>query len=147
MTASTSLDALALLRQAEASEHKEAYHILEKTQNYRIGEGVRLTPPNPPSFFVEILLFLASNNDIVYLRVLEKDVCALRELQARGFKAIFQDGNCISCEVQVPAERLQTEKEQDKTLMERIFKNKQQKTTQNRKLRSHPSLPPLDNNL
>jgi hypothetical protein len=111
----------ALLEEAKASEHQEAYQTLERTVNYRIGRGVRLKPPNPPSFFVEILIYLAPDNGKVDLRILEKSVSALRELQERGFRALFQDDNCLSCETQVPAKRLTAEYELDKALMKNIF--------------------------
>lgn len=115
------LDANTLLREAEASEHKEAYRTLEKTQNYRIGAGVRLAPPNPPSFFLEILLYLAPHDGKVDVAILEKTVSTLRTLQKRGFNAMFQDGNCISCETQVSAEQMQSEYQQNKTLISSIF--------------------------
>ena len=121
MKQNTPIGVAALLEEAKASEHKEAYQTLERTVNYRIGRGVRLTPPNPPSFFVEILIYLAPDNGKVDLRVLEKSVSALRELQERGFRALFQDDNCLSCEAQVPAERLTAEYELDKALMKNIF--------------------------
>lgn len=114
-------DAATLLEEARVSEHKEAYRMLDKTLNFRIGVGVRLTLPNPPSFFVEILIYLAPDNDKVDLRVLEKSISALRELQERRFRAAFEDDNCLSCEAQVPAERLATEYELDKALMRKIF--------------------------
>jgi hypothetical protein len=124
MKANQPLNAAALLKEAEESEHHEAYRILEKAVNYRIGVGVRLAPTIPPHFFVEILVYLAPNDDGVDVTVLEKSVSALKELQAKGFTATFQDGNCISCETQVPQERLPAEYELDKTLMKKAFENK-----------------------
>ncbi len=119
----TPINAATLLEEAQASEHNEAYHALQKAVNYRIGAGVRLNPPNPPHFFVEILLYLASNDYGVDATVLEKTVSALKELQARGFTAAFQDGNCISCENQTSPERLQAECELDMILMKNTFEN------------------------
>jgi hypothetical protein len=121
MKQNTPLNAAALLEEAIASEHHEAYQTSWRTVNYRIGIGVRLTPLNPPSFFVEILIYLAPDNGKVDLRVLEKSVSALRELQERGFRALFQEDNCLSCEAQVPAKRLTAEYELDKALMKNIF--------------------------
>ena len=123
MKESRPFDAATLLKEAETSEYREAYRAIEKNLNYRIGVGVRLTPPHPPSFFIEILIYLAPDDGKVDVAVLEKSVSTLRELQARGFKAAFQDDNCISCEAQVSKERLLTECELDKTLMKNIFNN------------------------
>lgn len=121
MKQNTPLKATMLLKEAETSEHQEAYQTLEKTENYRIGVGARLTPPNLPSFFVEILIYLAPDDGKVDAAVLEKSVSTLRELQARGFKAAFQDGNCISCEKQISAAKLLREHEQATSLMKTVF--------------------------
>jgi hypothetical protein len=123
MKANTTFNATILLSEAEASEHQEAYRMLEKAVSYRIGAGVRLTPPNPPHFFVEIILYLAPSDERVDVSILEKSVSTLKELQARGFTAAFQDGNCISCENQTSAEQLPREHELAKTLMKNIFSN------------------------
>ena len=123
MKTAASIDPTILLNEAKASEHHEAYRTLEKAVNYRIGVGVRLNPPNPPHFFVEILLYLTPNEDHVDIAILEKSVSALKELQAKGFTATFQDGNCISCETQVPQERLPAECELEKTLIKNTFDN------------------------
>lgn len=115
------LNATTLLKEAENSEHQEAYRTLEKTLNYRISVGARLTPPNPPYFFIEILIYLSIDDGKVDLRVLEKSLSCLRELQARRFKTVFQDGNCIACEEQVSKEKLKPEYERAKSLIAKIF--------------------------
>jgi hypothetical protein len=123
MKENTALDATTLLKEAEASEHQEAYRTLKKSLNYRIGVGVRFTPSNLPHFFVEILIYLSSDERRVDLQVLEKSLSCLRELQARKFKMAFQDDNCISCELQISEEQLTTEYELCKALTKKIFSN------------------------
>jgi hypothetical protein len=88
------LDAKALLEEAKASEHGEAYRTLDKNPNFRIGVGVRLTPPNKPSFFVEILIYLCPSFRNADLDVLEKSLTCLKELKARNYALTCQDGNC-----------------------------------------------------
>jgi hypothetical protein len=124
MKENTPLDAAVLLKEAKTSEHQEAYRALERTLNYRIGMGVRLTPPNPPSFFVEILVYLSPDDNKVDVRILEKSLACLKALQARNFKTIFQDNNCISCEAQVSAEKLESEYELTKSLAQSNFNEK-----------------------
>ncbi len=123
MKANMPSDPEELLKEAGASEHQEAYHTIEKTINYRIGVGVRLNMPNPPHFFVEILLYLAPGNDRVDVTHLKKSVRALKQLQTRYSSMVFQDGNCISCEREVASERLEKECEMDKALMKKNFAN------------------------
>lgn len=107
----------ALLKEAESSEHKEAYQTLDKTQNFRIGIGVRLTPPNPPSFFIEVLIHLYSNSDAFDLKQMESSLTCLKELQARNYILTHQDDNCFSCEKVTPAQNLAEEYEAVKSLL------------------------------
>ena len=83
MKESTSIDATALLEEAETSEHQEAYRTLERNLNYRIGVGVRLTPPQSSSFFVEVMIYLCPSLEIVDLDVLEKSLACLKKLKAK----------------------------------------------------------------
>jgi hypothetical protein len=111
----------ALAAEAESSEHKEAYKLLYRNARFRIGSGARITSPNNPTFFLEILIHLTSENNEVDMQVLEKTTSTLKELQARNFKTTFQDNNCISCEAAVAKEKLKTEYEWAKTMVNSIF--------------------------
>ena len=97
MTKPTSFDTAALAKQAQNSKEKEAYQQLEKTQTYRIGVGARANPP-APSFFVEIIINLSTENGEVDLQHLEKTLKCLKALKARRYTLTYEDGNCISCE-------------------------------------------------
>ena len=120
MKEKTPLDTAALLKEAEASEHKEAYRTLERNPNYRIGVGVRLTPSNLPTFFVEILIYLCPSFSNADLDALEKSLTCLKELKTRNYTLTCQDGNCISCEAAVP-KRLAEEYANVKALMKNSF--------------------------
>lgn len=115
------LDTETLLEEAKNAEHKEAYQTLDKNQNYRIGIGVRLTPFNTPSFFIEILLYLCPNSNNVNLKTLEKHVTCLKKLQTRNYTLTCQDDNCISCEKTTPAQNITKEYKTIKALMATIF--------------------------
>jgi hypothetical protein len=116
------LDIKALLEEAKVSEHKEAYKTLDRNPNYRIGFGVRLTPPNAlPSFFVEILIYFCPSRSNANLTVLEKSLTCLKELQARNYVLTCQDGNCISCETAVSAQNLVEEYAAVKSLVKANF--------------------------
>ena len=110
-----------LLKQAKASQHKEAYQIMSKTANYRVGIGARLplSPTQMPSFFIEIIINLCpacSKADLVFLG---KALVCLKGLEKDGYSLTCQDGNCISCEKLVPEQSLQAEFETVNALMER----------------------------
>ncbi|MBN1358462.1 hypothetical protein JW988_06805 [Candidatus Bathyarchaeota archaeon] len=109
MKESETLDVKALLEEAKASEHGEAYRTLDKNPNFRIGVGVRLTTPNKHSFFVEILLYLCPSFKNADLNVLEKSLNCLKELKSRNYALTCQDGNCVSCEATVSPTRLTEE--------------------------------------
>ena len=115
------LDAAALLKTAKTSEQGEAYRTLDKNQNFKIGVGVRLTPPNPPSFFVEILIYLCPSFRNADLDVLEKSLTCLKDLKAENYTLTCQDGNCISCEATVTSGRLAEEYRKVKALMKASF--------------------------
>jgi hypothetical protein len=121
MRASKPLDAKALVEDAKASEHGEAYRTLDKDLNFRIGIGARLTSPSAPSFFVEILIYLCRSLSTVDLEALEKSLTCLKELQARNYSLIGQDDNCISCETTTPAQNLAEEYTTVRSLLKAIF--------------------------
>jgi hypothetical protein len=123
MKESKPLDAKALLEDAKASEHREAYRTLDKNLNFRIGIGVRLTSPSAPSFFVEILIYLCPSLSTVDLQALEKSLTCLKELQARNYSLVAQDDNCISCEKTTPAQNLAEEYAAIKSLLKTILTN------------------------
>ena len=121
MKETTTLDGKALLEEAKTSEHREAYKTLDRNPNFRIGIGVRLTSPNAPSFFVEILVYLCPTLSNADLAVLEKSLTCLKELQARNYSLTCQDGNCISCEKTTPIQKLAEEHVAVKSLTKTIF--------------------------
>jgi hypothetical protein len=121
MKETKTLEVKALLEEAKASEHREAYKTLDRNPNFRIGIGVRLTPPNTPSFFVEILVYLCPSLSDADLTVLEKSLTCLKRLQARNFSLTCQDGNCVSCEKTTPVQNLPEEYAAVKSLTEAIF--------------------------
>ena len=114
------IDVQALQENAKNSEHKESYRVLERSRNYRIGVGARLTSSSQPSFFLETLIYLCPNSSRVDLPLFEKNLMFLRELQARGYSLNCQD-SCISCETTVPPQNLATEYGTIKSITKRIF--------------------------
>lgn len=88
----------ALIEKAKTSRDQEAYKLLEKTTSYRIGVGARTDPQNPPSFFIEVIVRLSTENDDVNLTRLEKNLHLLKALQMRGYSLTYQDDNSITCE-------------------------------------------------
>lgn len=110
-----------LVMEARASEHHEAYKILERNQSYRIGVGVRIKASGNYSFFLEILVYLCPASGNLDLEILDRCMAYLKELDKRGYFLACQDGECISCEKTVPAERLVEEYAAVKLLTEAVI--------------------------
>jgi hypothetical protein len=115
------LDATALCEEAKASERKEAYRTLERNPNCRIGVGVRRTPPNATSFFVEVIIYLCPCDGKANIDILEKSLTCLKKLKAIHYSLTCQYDNCISCETTVPSPNLAKEYDKIKTLMKASF--------------------------
>jgi hypothetical protein len=100
-----------LLKQAKASEHKEAYQIISKTANYRVGIGARLpsAPTQTSTFFIEIIVNLCPVCSTVDLVFLERALTCLKALQEKGYSLTCQDDNSILCEKLVSQQNLQAE--------------------------------------
>ena len=87
-----------LIEEAETSRGKEAYQLLENTPSVRIGVGARSNLPNPPSFFVEVVVKLSPQSNKVNLKKLQKNLHLLQSLQSEGFILTYQEDVSISCE-------------------------------------------------
>jgi hypothetical protein len=92
------IDTKALIEEAKNSKDKEAYKLLDKTQSYRIGVGARVNSPNPPSFFIEGIIKLSTENSKVNLPRLKRTLISLQALQNEGYTLTYQDDNTISAE-------------------------------------------------
>jgi hypothetical protein len=118
----TPLNFRALIEEANASEHKEAYRLLEKKEAFRIGIGVRVLPSSDiPSFFVEIIVNLCPGLNKVDLQILEKALSCIKALQARAYSLTCQDSHHISCEKNLSEQNLTAEYEIVKSLMTQTF--------------------------
>jgi len=115
------VDIRALIEEAENSEHKEAFKILDRKQDHRIGVGTRLELPDKQSFFLEVLVYLCSDKAQVDLPALEKKLKLLKKLQKRGYSLSCQDGNCITCEIIMPPQSLSAEYETIESTTKKIL--------------------------
>ncbi len=93
------------------SEHNEAFQVLTRRQNCRVGVGARLESADAPSFFVEVLVRLCTSDHPVHLDHVEKMVRLLQQLQKRGYMLTGEDDGSISCELTVSSKDLPTEYE------------------------------------
>jgi hypothetical protein len=117
MNYSKSIDAKALIEEAKISKDKEAYKQLEKTTSYRIGVGARFESSNPPSFFIEVIVKLSTENGEVNPPCLEKTLLLLEALQTRGYSLTYQDDNSISCETTTSIHEISQEYEAAKSII------------------------------
>ena len=108
-----------LQKEAGNSEDKEAFTVLDKMRNCRIGVGARLESPEKPIFFIEIIASLcADHHAVVDLNLLEKNLLMLRQLKERGYVLTCEEDGTISCELTVPSENLLAEYEAALLVME-----------------------------
>jgi hypothetical protein len=115
------IDTKTLMEEAKTSRDKEAYKLLEKTSSYRIGVGARTDSPNPPSFFIEVIVKLSTENSEVNLSHIEKTLRLLKALQKRGYYLTFQDDSSISCETTTSIHEIFQECTEAKSLMKVHF--------------------------
>jgi len=111
-----------LLRQAKASEHKEAYQPIAKTANYRVGIGARLplSPTQPPTFFVEVIIDMCPACSKVDIAFLEQALACLKTLEQNGYTLTCQDDNSILCEKLATEKTLQTELKAASSAVEKL---------------------------
>jgi hypothetical protein len=116
MKKANKIDAHSLQEEANKSEDKEAFAVLARTRNCRVGVGARLESPAKPIFFIEIIKKLCADH-VVNLNSLENSLLILRKLEERGYVLTCEDGS-VSCELAVPSENLTVEYETAISILE-----------------------------
>lgn len=104
------MDARALEDKARTSETGEHFQELDKGTSYRIGVGARVSSPEPPSFFIEVIVNPCPGPG-VDLSLLEKNLSVLKELETRGYTVRCEDDGSIVCEVIVQPDEVDDEVE------------------------------------
>jgi hypothetical protein len=121
MNRTKTIDIQALQKDAEKSEHREAYRVLDRSNNYRIGAGARVTPSGQPSFFLEVVVQSCLESSEVDLQLLEKNLMFLKELKARGYSLNCEGDGSISCEVTVSPQNIASEYETIRLTIKNTF--------------------------
>lgn len=116
------LNIQAILKEARSVEHREAYKTLYKNNYCRIGVIARYKSRKPAEIFLEVLVYLCPSLGKADPRFLRKSASFLEWLQRRGYSLTCQDGNCVSCEVEVPANRALAEYHAVMSLKRRAFR-------------------------
>jgi hypothetical protein len=111
MNSADKIDIRSLQKEAKKSEDNEAFTVLARMQNCRIGVGARLESSAEPTFFIEVLVSLCTCQDDVDLDLIEKKVSLLSRLKERGYLLSCEEDGCVSCELTVPSKNLITEYE------------------------------------
>ena len=94
-----------LLKEAK-SEHNEAFQVLARMQNCRVGVGARLESGEYPSFFIEVLVRLCTSDRSVNLELVETNLRLLKQLEKRGYVLNCEEDGSISCELPVSLKNL-----------------------------------------
>ena len=114
------IDTRALTEKAENSEDKEAYKLLDKTQSYRIGVGAMVNSLTLPSFFIEVIIKLSTENGKVNLPRLKRILISLKALQNKGYTLTYQDNNSVSCEKTIFINEILQEHAAAKSIMSKV---------------------------
>jgi len=114
------IDLHALVTDAEASDHGEAYRVLERSAIYRIGVGARLPPSGPTVFFIEVLVHACQDAE-VDLRLLEQALRFFEALKARGYSLRWEDDASVSGEIVVSPQTLASEYEALSSQIKQVF--------------------------
>ena len=110
-----------LTREARESSHSESYHVLKRTDHYRIGAGAVLKSSGRADFYVEVLIGLCAPSTTTILLDLERKLHFAKELEARHYSLDCQDGSYIACEKTIPERNLATEYDEINALALTIF--------------------------
>ncbi|MCD1293528.1 hypothetical protein CUJ83_00770 [Methanocella sp. CWC-04] len=102
-------------------DNAESYRIIHNSPHYRIGYGTTTVGENLFSFFVEVTLTLFNERPRVNIQTLEKDLMIIKELHRRGYTLNCHDDACISAELIVSPQKIKSEYEDVKTLIEDIL--------------------------
>ena len=105
------IDVRSLQEEANKSEDKEAFTVLTRIRDFRVGVGARLESPAKPIFFIEIIASLCADCSVVNLNSLENKLLILRKLKERGYVLTCEENEDVSCEHAVPSENLTLEYE------------------------------------
>jgi hypothetical protein len=122
MREANNIDIHFLQEEAKKSEDKEAFTVLTRMPNYRVGVGARMESPEQTIFFVEIIVSLCASDHVVNLDFLKKNLAILRQLKERGYVLACEEDGTVSCELAVPLENLTVEYEATTSIIERIGK-------------------------
>ena len=109
MRKTNKIDTYCLQEEAKKSEDKEAFVVLARMRNCRVGVGARLESPSKPIFFVEIIANLCTDHHALNLDSLENSLLTLRKLEEKGYVLTCEDDGSVSCELAVPSENLTLE--------------------------------------
>jgi len=106
--------------EAKKSKDRESFRELEKSSNYRISVGSRLTSQNKNLYFIEIVInfFPGAELDIA---LIEKNLMILKELEKNGYAINFDDTVCLYCEVNVDAEELDSVYKKIRKIIQKHF--------------------------
>lgn len=106
MNAARNINIHSLQENARKSEEQEAFVVLAKVNDCRIGVGVRLELLAEPTFFIEVHVNLCANQDLVDLDLMESKLSLLKQLGQNEYVLNCNEDCYVSCELVVQSENL-----------------------------------------
>jgi hypothetical protein len=111
----------ALQAKAKKSEDHEAFRVLSKTRDYRIGVGARLGTNGRLISFIEVLVNLCADHGTLNLSDLERKLSLLRGLEGKEYTLNCEEDGCVSSELIVKQENLIEEREAANALVRKCL--------------------------
>jgi hypothetical protein len=106
MKEANEISIISLQEEAKNSEDKEAFTVVTRIKNCRMGVGARLESPENLVFFVEVLVSLCTDHDPVDLDLMDSKLLLLRRLKTKGYTLNCEEDGCVSCELTVQSKNL-----------------------------------------
>jgi hypothetical protein len=122
MVTADQIDYRSLIQEARSSEQKESYRVVEKTKQYRVGIGVRISASSP-SFFLEVIVHPLSTNKDTPNSKFTQHLVLLKTLQKQGYSIICQEETCTVLEKISPKESISIELMNLKTTLYKTFQD------------------------
>jgi hypothetical protein len=126
MKSTNSINLHNLKTQAERSQDHEAFTVLSKTTDYRIGAGTRFVTTNQTTYFIEIIINMNPHDKTINLKSTQKKLTLLQKLKQKHYQLTSEEDGSISCELIASEENLTKKAEAAISLLNRFFKVRQQ---------------------
>lgn len=106
-----------LEKKAKEHELSESFETLKKSDEYKVGIGVRIPKPSITSYFLEIVLPICEEGETLDISKLKKRIDLFEKLEELDYKFKCEKDNSVICEKKIGENNLKEELEHISFLM------------------------------